>query len=206
MSVAALRCTLNFRAEPRGGRCRVIHDLKRFRYLQGRNRAVQLAHHGSDAGGARVRLQPQARWPARTTQEIAVRLYGSLAFTGVGHGTDRAILAGSRAPSPKALTPTASSPPCSASAAAGAFAWPRARDPFDEPMQLLFMHHERLPGHSNGMRFSALGSDRRRLREEDYYSVGVASSAGEEQRRARRVSRACPRTLHLGCAVARPVP
>src|SRR5438105_15611066 len=29
-----------------------------------------------------------------TTQEIAVRLYGSLAFTGVGHGTDRAILAG----------------------------------------------------------------------------------------------------------------
>jgi len=48
--------------------------------------------------------------------------------------------------------------------------------PFDEPMQLLFMHHERLPGHSNGMRFSALGSDRRRLREEDYYPSAVASS------------------------------
>src|SRR6202521_3245895 len=28
------------------------------------------------------------------TQEIAVRLYGSLALTGVGHGTDRAILLG----------------------------------------------------------------------------------------------------------------
>ena len=27
---------------------------------------------------------------------------------------------------------------------------------FDEPMQLLFMHHERLPRHSNGMRFTRL--------------------------------------------------
>src|SRR5581483_6504999 len=43
---------------------------------------------------------------------------------------------------------------------------------FDEPMQLLFMYHERLPRHSNGMRFTALASDKRVLREEDYYSVG----------------------------------
>ena len=28
------------------------------------------------------------------TQQVAVRLYGSLALTGLGHGTDRAILAG----------------------------------------------------------------------------------------------------------------
>jgi L-serine dehydratase len=43
---------------------------------------------------------------------------------------------------------------------------------FDEPMQLLFMQHERLPRHSNGMRFSALAADRRLLREEEYYSIG----------------------------------
>src|SRR5579872_2911455 len=39
-------------------------------------------------------------------------------------------------------------------------------------MQLLFMRHERLPGHSNGMRFTALGEGLAVLREEDYYSVG----------------------------------
>ena len=39
-------------------------------------------------------------------------------------------------------------------------------------MQLLFMYHERLPRHSNGMRFTALAADRRVLREEDYYSIG----------------------------------
>ena len=44
--------------------------------------------------------------------------------------------------------------------------------PFDEPMQLLFMRHERLERHSNGMRFTALGEDRSTLREEDYFSIG----------------------------------
>jgi L-serine dehydratase len=39
-------------------------------------------------------------------------------------------------------------------------------------MQLLFMHHERLPQHSNGMRFTALEGEQRVLREEDYYSIG----------------------------------
>ena len=39
-------------------------------------------------------------------------------------------------------------------------------------MQLLFMQHERLPRHSNGMRFTALGAGPRVLREEDYYSIG----------------------------------
>jgi L-serine dehydratase len=43
---------------------------------------------------------------------------------------------------------------------------------FDEPMQLLFMYHERLPRHANGMRFTALAADRSTLREEDYYSIG----------------------------------
>jgi L-serine dehydratase len=36
----------------------------------------------------------------------------------------------------------------------------------------LFMLHERLPRHSNGMRFTALAAGQRILREEDYYSIG----------------------------------
>src|SRR5207248_8391603 len=59
---------------------------------------------------------------------------------------------------------------------------------FDEPMQLLLMKHERLPRHSNGMRFTALGADRKRLREEDYYSIGggfIVRGDEEEAREAR---------------------
>jgi len=46
-----LRVTLQTEALVAG----VIHELKRFRHFQGRPGAVELAHHGSDAGGARVR-------------------------------------------------------------------------------------------------------------------------------------------------------
>src|SRR3989442_950602 len=59
---------------------------------------------------------------------------------------------------------------------------------FDVPMQLLLMRHERLPRHSNGMRFTALGADRNRLREEDYYSIGggfIVRGDEEEAREAR---------------------
>jgi L-serine dehydratase len=56
-------------------------------------------------------------------------------------------------------------------------------------MQLLLMQHERLPRHSNGMRFTALGADRKKLREEDYYSIGggfIVRGDEEEAREARQ--------------------
>src|SRR6202521_670467 len=107
------------------------------------------------------------------TQEIAVRLYGSLAFTGVGNGTDRAILAGLEGPQPESVGPDSIEPPVQRIRTSGRIRLLGEHEiAFDEPMQLLFMHHERLPGHSNGMRFTALGSDQRTLREEDYYSIG----------------------------------
>jgi L-serine dehydratase len=59
---------------------------------------------------------------------------------------------------------------------------------FDEPMQLLFMRAERLPGHSNGMRFSALGADRKILREESYYSIGGGFITREGETEAREAS------------------
>ncbi len=43
---------------------------------------------------------------------------------------------------------------------------------FDEPMQMLFMRTERLPHHSNGMRFSALGEGGAVLKDENFYSIG----------------------------------
>jgi L-serine dehydratase len=107
------------------------------------------------------------------TQEIAVRLYGSLAFTGMGHGTDRAILLGLEGADAETVDPDQMEPAVARIRATGRIKLlARHEVPFDEPMQLLFMRHERLERHSNGMRFTALGLDRHTLREEDYFSIG----------------------------------
>ena len=113
------------------------------------------------------------------TEQIAVRLYGSLALTGAGHGTDRAVLAGLEGAEPETVDPDSIDPLLQRIRSTGRIKLlGRHEIAFDEPMQLLFMYHERLPRHSNGMRFTALaatssaGEPPRKLREEDYYSVG----------------------------------
>ena len=107
------------------------------------------------------------------TEQIAVRLYGSLALTGAGHGTDRAVLAGLEGAEPETVDPDSIDPLLQRIRSSGRIKLlGRHEIAFDEPMQLLFMYHERLPRHSNGMRFTALGESNRKVREEDYYSTG----------------------------------
>ena len=107
-----------------------------------------------------------------TTDQIAVRLYGSLALTGAGHGTDRAVLAGLEGAEPETVDPDSIDPLLQRIRSTGRInILGKHEIAFDEPMQLLFMYHERLPRHSNGMRFTALAGGRV-LREEDYYSIG----------------------------------
>ena len=106
------------------------------------------------------------------TDQIAVRLYGSLALTGAGHGTDRAVLAGLEGAEPETVDPDSIDPLLQRIRSSGRIKLlGRHEIAFDEPMQLLFMYHERLPRHSNGMRFTALAGGNV-LREEEYYSIG----------------------------------
>ncbi|HVY81900.1 MAG TPA: L-serine ammonia-lyase, partial [Steroidobacteraceae bacterium] len=127
------------------------------------------------------------------TQDITVRLYGSLALTGAGHGTDRAILLGLEGAQPETVDPDSIEPAVQRIRATGRLnVLGEHETTFDEPMQLLFMRSERLPGHSNGMRFSALGADRKVLREESYYSIGGGFIAREGETEARENDRAAP--------------
>ena len=123
------------------------------------------------------------------TQEIAVRLYGSLALTGIGHGTDRAILVGLEGAEPETVDPDSIPTTVQRIRSTQRLRLLGEHEiAFDEPMQLLLMQHERLPRHSNGMRFTALGADGKRLREEDYYSIGggfIVRGDEEEAREAR---------------------
>jgi L-serine dehydratase len=107
------------------------------------------------------------------TAQVAVRLYGSLALTGMGHGTDRAVLAGLEGASPETVEPDSIQSTLQRIRESGRIRLLGEHEvDFDEPMQLLFMMHERLSRHSNGMRFTALAAGGRVLREEDYYSIG----------------------------------
>jgi L-serine dehydratase len=123
------------------------------------------------------------------TEQIAVRLYGSLALTGRGHGTDRAILAGLEGAEPETVDPDSIDPAVARIRASGRLKLLGEHEiAFDEPMQLLFMNHERLPRHSNGMRFTALSAEGRKLHEEDYYSIGGGFIVRGDESEAREAS------------------
>jgi L-serine dehydratase len=133
----------------------------------------------------------------QSTVQIAVRLYGSLALTGAGHGTDRAILVGLEGGEPEHVDPNSVEPTLQRIRSSGRINLLGVHSiAFDEPMQLLFMHHERLPRHSNGMRFTALAADRSVLREEDYYSIGGGFVVRGDESEAR----------DTGAAVVHPYP
>ena len=107
------------------------------------------------------------------TRSVYVRLYGSLALTGAGHGTDRAVLAGLEGADPATVDPDGMQRDVERIHAGGRLRLlGRYEIGFDVPMQLLFMKHESLPAHPNGMRFTALDADGGVLREEEIFSVG----------------------------------
>lgn len=106
-------------------------------------------------------------------REVVIRLYGSLALTGGGHGTDRAVILGLTGADPRTIDPDTMEPTLRGILDTGVLKLlGRHEIRFDEPMQLLFMRAERLPRHTNGMRFTALDGMGARLAEEDYYSLG----------------------------------
>jgi L-serine dehydratase len=127
------------------------------------------------------------------TQEIAVRLYGSLALTGLGHGTDRAILVGLEGAEPQTVEPDSLESAVQRIRSSGRIALLREHEiAFDEPMQLLLMRHEQLPRHTNGMRFTALDAERRVLSEHDYYSLGGGFIVRGDETEARDTERTAP--------------
>ena len=107
------------------------------------------------------------------TQQVGVQLYGSLALTGLGHCTDRAILLGLEGQTPEELDPATVGPTLARIRGNGRLLLAGRREiAFDEPMDVLWHRDQTLPGHSNGMRFTAFDADRTVLCREEYYSTG----------------------------------
>jgi L-serine dehydratase len=107
------------------------------------------------------------------TNRVGVDLYGSLALTGKGHATDRAVLLGLAGERPDRVDPDRADTLVSRIRARGRMPLGGDADiPFDEANDLRYLQRERLPHHSNGMRFSAYDGDGRLLETAVYYSVG----------------------------------
>jgi len=100
-------------------------------------------------------------------------LYGSLALTGRGHATDKAILLGLSGEDPETVDPEQVESLVAGIRAAEALdLLDRHRVAFREEDDLRFLQQESLPLHPNGLRLTALDADGRELRAEEFYSVG----------------------------------
>jgi L-serine dehydratase len=112
--------------------------------------------------------------------EVQVDLYGSLALTGVGHGTDLAILNGLEGKLPHTVHPDSVAPRAQQIIEQAELRLLGVHSiPFIKAKHLLFHQREVLPLHTNGMRFSAYkntSSDPNgmasKLIEMVYYSIG----------------------------------
>ncbi|HEU4660949.1 MAG TPA: L-serine ammonia-lyase [Pseudolabrys sp.] len=104
---------------------------------------------------------------------VHVTLFGSLAWTGKGHGSDKAVLLGLSGCAPESIEPEDAERQFAEIKAAGRLSLGGERSiAFDLARDLVFDREQILPGHSNAMKFAAFDADGRTLSEETWYSIG----------------------------------
>jgi L-serine dehydratase len=109
---------------------------------------------------------------------VQVRLYGSLALTGLGHATDRAVLLGLAGNEPASIDPAAMETTVASIRAARRIELAGARSiPFDETRDLLFERAIMFPPgarieHPNGLRLTACDTAGAVVDERTFFSIG----------------------------------
>ena len=137
---------------------------------------------------AAVRFLDEIRngdWPRPAGAEVkhlSASLHGSLAYTGVGHGTDRAVILGLAGHEPDRIDPDAIEGVLSLIKANRSVSPPGhpAYD-FDPDSDLVMDRQNPLPGHANGMTFTAHDGDGRMLLRRVYYSIGGGFVVTEDE-------------------------
>ena len=118
-------------------------------------------HHLKEAG----KLEQVAR--------IRAEVFGSLALTGRGHGTDKAVLMGLEGHWPNLINPDIIPAALERIRGTKHIRLHGEREiGFNEKTDLIMNKRQKLPFHTNGMRFAAYDADGNELATRDYYSVG----------------------------------
>jgi len=118
------------------------------------------------------------RWLVETNQlahtaRVRAEVFGSLALTGRGHGTDKAVLMGLEGHYPNRIDPDVIPASLERIRKLKRIVLNGTHEiDFDEKRDLIMNKRQKLPFHTNGMRFAAYDSEGRELATRDYYSVG----------------------------------
>jgi L-serine dehydratase len=112
---------------------------------------------------------------------VKVSLHGSLAHTGFGHGSDRAVILGLAGHTPKSIDPDAIAGIVTSIGMTKRISPPSHPSYFFEPaIDLVLDRKARLSGHANGMIFHAYDEEGRPLLKRIYYSIGGGLVVSEE--------------------------
>jgi L-serine dehydratase len=115
----------------------------------------------------------QAKGFFEQTKRVKTDLYGSLALTGHGHATDKAILLGLSGEKPDEIDPDVVDVIVERIRGKNLLRLGGSREiPFTESTDLLFHKTESLPFHPNGIRFTAFDAGGVEVLKEQWYSVG----------------------------------
>jgi len=141
----------------------------------------------------------------RKVARVRVELFGSLALTGLGHGTDRGILLGLAGEQPDQVNPLEIEDRIRTIKENERLSLFGVHRIAFQPQDLVFRTDAVLPHHSNGMRFTALGTLGQPLNARVFYSIGggFIIEEGEDTTAQRRAPAGYPfhsaaELLHIG--------
>ncbi|WP_274629178.1 L-serine ammonia-lyase [Arvimicrobium flavum] len=124
-------------------------------------------------------------WPRPAgvrVDRVAASLHGSLAFTGVGHGSDRAVILGLTGQTPQTVDPDRVDETIARITAERRVSPPgHSGYRFDPAHDLVLDKKTPLLGHANGMAFYAYDASDRLLLKRIYYSIGGGFVVSEEE-------------------------
>lgn len=120
--------------------------------------------------------------PAQEVERLQIELYGSLALTGRGHGTDSAILNGLEGSLPDKAVPEELPKRAEHVMRQGHIHLKKEKHVnFCMETDFLFHHKKLLPLHTNGMCFTAFDKQGKKVKREIYYSIGGGFIVTEQQ-------------------------
>ena len=119
---------------------------------------------------------------------LEVTLFGSLAYTGRGHGTDKAVLLGLSGELPDQVDPDKIDAIVQEIQNSGFIKLAgQFQIVFSEKTDLVFNKREELPHHTNGMRFKAFDETGDIILQREYYSVGGGFVVNQDEAAADRI-------------------